>query len=125
MTRKLVRVTKFLLAVVTVFCVSWIVSVNEWHSRVHWRGRRVVPENPSTLRTIVAYSEEKQAELDRPSLITCNRLPAFPKVPYIVRILYFLTIFNYIKPIVYGKNNSQIQCLMLTIKFNRRSNIAA
>lgn len=89
MSRKIIRVTKFLLGVITVFCVSWIVSVNEWHSGMHWRSRGVVPENPSTLRTIVAYSVEKQAELDKPSPVTCNKLPAFPKVPYIVRNFNF------------------------------------
>lgn len=87
-SRKFVRVTKFLLAGVTVFCVSWIASVNEWHSGVRWRGRRTAQENPPTIRTIVAFSEDKQAELDRPSPVSCNRLPAFPTVPHIVRMLY-------------------------------------
>ncbi|CAG5046053.1 unnamed protein product [Parnassius apollo] len=37
------------------------------------------------MRTIVAYSEGKQAEMDRPSPVTCDRLPAFPKIPYFNR----------------------------------------
>lgn len=82
--RKFVRVTKFLLAGVTIFCVSWIASVNEWHAGVRWRGRQ---EEMSTMRTIVAYSEGKQAEMNRPSPVTCERLPAFPTVPQLVSIL--------------------------------------
>ncbi|XP_039753301.1 uncharacterized protein LOC120628758 [Pararge aegeria] len=83
-TRKIVRVSKFLLAGVTVFCVSWIASVNEWHSGLRWSERRV-QENLSTMRTIVGYSEAKQAELDRPSPVSCSTLPAFPKIPFINR----------------------------------------
>ncbi|XP_063383935.1 uncharacterized protein LOC134670174 [Cydia fagiglandana] len=82
--RKVVRVTKFLLAVVTVFFFSWMVCVNEWHSGVAWGGRRGRGAAP-TMRTIVAYSEGKQAEMDRPSPVTCDRLPAFPEIPYINR----------------------------------------
>ncbi|XP_023938766.2 uncharacterized protein LOC112046365 [Bicyclus anynana] len=78
-----VRVIKFLLAGVTVFCVSWIASVNEWHSGLRWSGRRV--ENLSTMRTIVGYSAAKLAELDRPSPVACSRLPAFPEIPLINR----------------------------------------
>lgn len=82
--RKFVRVTKFLLAGVTIFCVSWIASVNEWHAGVRWRGRQ---EGMSTMRTIIAYSEGKQAELNRPSPVACDRLPAFPTIPRFVSIL--------------------------------------
>ncbi|CAG4971885.1 unnamed protein product [Colias eurytheme] len=80
-TRKFVRVTKFLLAGVSIFCVSWIAAVNEWHTRARWSPP---PQRSfSTMKTIVAYSEGKQAEMDRPSPVTCDRLPAFPKVPKI------------------------------------------
>ncbi|XP_045772840.1 uncharacterized protein LOC123872556 [Maniola jurtina] len=81
---RFVRVTKFLLAGVTIFCVSWIASVNEWHSGLRWSGQRV-QENQPTMRTIVGYSEAKQAELDRPSPVACYRLPAFPTIPFINR----------------------------------------
>lgn len=92
--RKFVRVTKFLLAGVTVFCVSWIACVNEWHGGVRWRARQGSEDaGLSTMRTIVAYSEGKQAELDRPSPVTCDRLPAFPTIPHIVSI-FFLYIFK-------------------------------
>lgn len=37
----------------------------------------------------MAYSEGKQAEMDRPSPVTCDRLPAYPEVPYIVSIHCF------------------------------------
>ncbi|CAH2096160.1 unnamed protein product [Euphydryas editha] len=84
-SRKLLRVTKFLLAGVTVFCVSWIACVNEWHTGIRWKDRRLSQDSLSTMRTIVAYSESKQAELDRPSPVACSRLPAFPKIPYINR----------------------------------------
>ncbi|KAM3965214.1 uncharacterized protein ACR2FA_000601 [Aphomia sociella] len=83
--RKFVRVIKFLLAGVTVFCVSWIASVNEWHSGVRWGPRRDPGGTFSTMRTIVAYSEGKQAELDRPSPVTCEQIPALPDIPYINR----------------------------------------
>ncbi|CAH2980841.1 unnamed protein product [Chilo suppressalis] len=82
MPRKYVRATKFLLAGVTLFCVSWIASVSEWHAEVRWSGRR---RSVSTMKTIVAYSEGKQAEMDRPSPVTCDRLPAFPEIPQINR----------------------------------------
>ncbi|KAJ2949124.1 hypothetical protein O0L34_g6065 [Tuta absoluta] len=82
--RKFLRVTKFLLAGVTVFCVSWIACVGSWHGGVRWRVRPRSPD-ASTMRTIVAYSEAKQAELDRPTPVTCDSLPAFPKVPHINR----------------------------------------
>lgn len=85
--RKVVRVMKFLLAGVIIFCVSWIASVNEWHAGVRWGGRQITDRGLPTMRTIVAYSESKQAEMDRPSPVTCDRLPAFPKVSYIVSIL--------------------------------------
>ncbi|XP_072948771.1 uncharacterized protein [Epargyreus clarus] len=85
--RKFVRVTKFLLAGVTVFCVSWIACVNEWHPEVRWSDRRPMG-GLSTMKTIVAYSEGKQAEMDRPYPVACNRLPAFPDVPYINRTWY-------------------------------------
>ncbi|XP_050350468.1 uncharacterized protein LOC126773561 [Nymphalis io] len=81
--RKFVRVTKFLLAGVTIFCVSWMACVNEWHSGVRWKEHHNVQENLSTMRTIVGYSEGKQAELDRPSPEACSRLPAFPKIPFL------------------------------------------
>ncbi|XP_047991455.1 uncharacterized protein LOC125230361 [Leguminivora glycinivorella] len=84
MPSKVVRVTKFLLAAVTVFFFSWMVCVNEWHNGVAWGGRRG-RSAASTMRTIVAYSEDKQAEMDRPSPVTCDRLPAFPDIPYINR----------------------------------------
>ncbi|CAG9786756.1 unnamed protein product [Diatraea saccharalis] len=79
---KYVRATKFVLAGVTLFCVSWIASVNEWNSGVRWSERRR-STTLSTMRTIVAYSEGKQAEMDRPSPVACDRLPAFPDIPYI------------------------------------------
>ncbi|XP_049873461.1 uncharacterized protein LOC126372006 [Pectinophora gossypiella] len=82
--RKFVRVTKFLLAGVAVFCVSWIACVQEWHGGVEWRARREASALP-TMRTIVGYSEGKRAELDRPSPFNCIRLPAFPFVPHINR----------------------------------------
>ncbi|XP_032517724.2 uncharacterized protein LOC116770381 [Danaus plexippus] len=85
--RKFIRVTKILLAGVTVFCVSWIASVNEWHSGASWT-RTIVQENMSTMRTIVGYSEAKQAELDKPSPVSCKRLPAFAKIPHINRTWY-------------------------------------
>lgn len=86
--RKFVRVVKFLLAGVTVFCVSWIACVNEWHSGVRWTGTRgELGPAMSTMRTIVAYSEGKQAEMDRPTPVTCDSLPVFPKLSYIVSIL--------------------------------------
>lgn len=88
--RKLLRVTKILLAGVTIFCVSWIACVNEWHSGIRWKDRRIPQETFSTMRTIVAYSESKQAELDKPSPVACSRLPAFPKIPYIVSTLKFI-----------------------------------
>ncbi|KAL4715957.1 hypothetical protein ACJJTC_013257 [Scirpophaga incertulas] len=82
--RKFVRVIKFLLAGVTVFCVSWIASVNEWHAGVRWGSRQGnLGGRMSTMKTIIAYSEGKQAEMDRPSPVTCDRLPAVPDVPYI------------------------------------------
>ncbi|XP_063825606.1 uncharacterized protein LOC135075177 [Ostrinia nubilalis] len=81
--RKFIR-TKYVLACVTVFCVSWFVSVSEWHPALRWGGRRQAGRL-STMRTIVAYSEGKQAEMDRPSPVTCDRLPAYPEVPYINR----------------------------------------
>lgn len=77
------RVTKFLLAGVTLFCVSWIASVNEWHAGVRW-SRRVDKDRGVTMRTIVAYSEGKHAEMERPSPLTCDRLPVFPDIPQIV-----------------------------------------
>lgn len=80
--------TKYVLAGVTLFCVSWLASVSEWHSGVRWSGRRE-GGRLSTMRTIVAYSEGKQAEMDRPSPVTCDRLPAYPEVPYIVSIHCF------------------------------------
>ncbi|KAJ0176603.1 hypothetical protein K1T71_007782 [Dendrolimus kikuchii] len=84
--RKFVRVTKLLLAGVTIFCVSWIACINEWHTRIRWNGKQGDSARRfSTMRTIVAYSEEKQAELDRPSPVTCDRLPAFPELPHINR----------------------------------------
>lgn len=86
-SRKYIRVIKLLVAGVTVFCVSWIASVNEWHSGVRWverrgGGRRV--EGLSTMRTIVAYSEGKQAEMERPLPEACDRMPSFPKIPHFV-----------------------------------------
>ncbi|XP_026761877.2 uncharacterized protein LOC113520673 [Galleria mellonella] len=84
--RKFIRVIKFLLAGVMIFCVSWIASVNEWHSGVHWGGRREpAGYGVSTMRTIVAYSEGKQAEMDRPSPVTCDQIPAIPVIPHINR----------------------------------------
>ncbi|XP_030040900.2 uncharacterized protein LOC115456131 [Manduca sexta] len=84
--RKFARITKFLLAGVTVFCVSWIASVNEWHASMRWSERRAgVGRGLTTMRTIVAYSEGKQAEMDRPSPVTCDRLPDYPEVPFINR----------------------------------------
>ncbi|XP_068633581.1 uncharacterized protein [Battus philenor] len=89
-SRKYIRVIKFLLAGISVFCVSWIASINEWHAGVRWVERRGgasgrEAQGLPTMRTIVAYSEEKQAEMDRPSPVACNRLPAFPKIPYFNR----------------------------------------
>lgn len=84
--RKFVRVVKYLLAGVTVFCVSWIACVSEWHS-VRWRSSRGdLARAMSTMRTIVAYSEGKQAEMDRPTPLTCDSLPVFPKLSHIVSI---------------------------------------
>ncbi|XP_059052828.1 uncharacterized protein LOC131847303 [Achroia grisella] len=84
--RKFIRVIKLLLAGVMVFSVSWIASVNQWHPRVNWGGRRGAPDyGLSTMRTIVAYSEGKQAELDRPSPVTCDQIPAIPEIPHINR----------------------------------------
>ncbi|XP_053609950.1 uncharacterized protein LOC128674954 [Plodia interpunctella] len=80
--RKFMRIIKLLLAGGTLFFISWVVSVNEWHGGVRWEGPRA--QGP-TMRTIVAYSEGKQAEMDRPSPVTCDRLPAFPKIPHINR----------------------------------------
>lgn len=95
---RFVRVTKYLIAgvTVTVFCVSWIASVNnsadnEWRG-VRWSDRRGGAAALPTMRTIVAYSEGKQAEMDRPSPVACDRLPAFPKVPYIVSIIFMIDI---------------------------------
>lgn len=86
---RFVRVTKLLLAGVTIFCVSWIACINEWHTRIRWNGRQGdSARSLSTMRTIVAYSKEKQAELDRPSPVTCDRLPAFPEVLHIVSIFF-------------------------------------
>ncbi|XP_026734972.1 uncharacterized protein LOC113498915 [Trichoplusia ni] len=83
--RKFVRVVKYLLAGVTVFCVSWIACVSEWHS-VRWRSSRgELARAMSTMRTIVAYSEGKQAEMDRPTPLTCDSLPVFPKLSHIDR----------------------------------------
>ncbi|XP_045536592.1 uncharacterized protein LOC106717867 [Papilio machaon] len=97
-SRKYIRVIKLLLAGVTVFCVSWIASVNEWHSGVRWverrggrsgrgshKGQGDLVEGLATMRTIVAYSEGKQAEMDRPLPVACDRMPAFPKIPYFNR----------------------------------------
>ncbi|KPI94380.1 hypothetical protein RR46_04448 [Papilio xuthus] len=94
-SRKYIRVIKLLLAGVTVFCVSWIASINEWHSGVRWVERRGgrsgrggqggQVEGLATMRTIVAYSEGKQAEMDRPLPVACDRMPAFPKIPYFNR----------------------------------------
>ncbi|CAF4903740.1 unnamed protein product [Pieris macdunnoughi] len=81
-TRKGIRVTKYLLAGVTVFCVSWIACVNEWNARSHWNPPQ---RRYSTMKTIVAYSEGKQAEMDRPSPVTCDRLPDYPVIPEINR----------------------------------------
>lgn len=85
-SRKVIRVTKFLLAGVTVFCVSWMASVNEWHAGVRWAERRGSNGRDvgglSTMRTIVAYSEGKLAEMNRPSPVACDRLPAYPKIRY-------------------------------------------
>ncbi|XP_075978245.1 uncharacterized protein LOC142977975 [Anticarsia gemmatalis] len=79
--RKFVRVVKFLLAGVTIFCLSWIASVSEWNATVRWTSRpNNVDINMSTMRTIVAYSEKKQAEMNRPMPVTCDRLPVFPKL---------------------------------------------
>lgn len=83
--RKFVRVTKFLLAGVTIFCVSWIASVSEWHPGLRWNERRGSESLP-TMRTIVGYSAAKQAEMERPSPVACSRLPAFPKIPVFVSI---------------------------------------
>lgn len=82
------RVTKFLVAGVTLFCVSWIASVNEWHAGVRWSRR--VDRRFTTMRTIVAYSEGKQAEMERPSPLACERLPVFPEIPQIVSIFKLL-----------------------------------
>ncbi|XP_037868525.1 uncharacterized protein LOC119628837 [Bombyx mori] len=85
-TRKLVRVTKLILAGLTLICVSWIASVSEWHARVRWRNRQVDTDHGiSTMRTIIAYSQDIQEEMDRPSPVRCDRLPAFPEVPSINR----------------------------------------
>lgn len=78
--RKFVRIVKFLLAGVTVFCISWIASVSEWHTSLRWTNRQGLDRSMSTMRTIVAYSEQKQAEMDRPTPVTCDRLPVFPKL---------------------------------------------
>ncbi|CAH1638226.1 unnamed protein product [Spodoptera littoralis] len=84
--RKFVRVVKYLLAGVTVFCVSWIACVNEWHAGVRWTSSRAqLGRAISTMRTIVAYSEGKQAEMDRPTPLTCDSLPVFPKINHINR----------------------------------------
>lgn len=86
--RKFVRVVKYLLAGVTVFCVSWIACVNEWHAGVRWTSSRAqLGRAMSTMRTIVAYSEGKQAEMDRPTPLTCDSLPVFPKITHIVSFL--------------------------------------
>ncbi|CAK1551104.1 unnamed protein product [Leptosia nina] len=37
------------------------------------------------MKTIVAYSEGKQAEMDRPSPVSCDRIPDFPDIPNIIR----------------------------------------
>lgn len=94
--RKFVRVTKFLLAGVTVFCVSWIACVSEWHPGIRWSSRRGQRSpRPATIRTIVAYSESKQAELERPSPVACDTLPAFPHLPHIVSTFYFIFYITY------------------------------
>lgn len=104
-SRKYIRVIKLLLAGVTVFCVSWIASVNEWHTGVRWvdRGSRIgrggqggrigQVEGLATMRTIVAYSEGKQAEMDRPLPVACDRMPAFPKIPYFVSYPNLITTY--------------------------------
>lgn len=110
--RKFIRVTKILLAGVTVFCVSWIASVNEWHSGASWT-RTIVQENMSTMRTIVGYSEAKQAELDKPSPVSCKRLPAFAKIPHIVSIDLQLIYF----PNVYSINYMRVILIIMPLKY--------
>ncbi|XP_041979467.1 uncharacterized protein LOC121733316 [Aricia agestis] len=78
---RFVRISKYLLAGVAVFCVSWLASVNEWSSWSH----RAEPLRYSTMRTIVGYSEGARAERDRPSPVACTSLPAYPEVPNINR----------------------------------------
>ncbi|KAJ8731331.1 hypothetical protein PYW07_004495 [Mythimna separata] len=73
--RKFARVVKLLVAGVAVSCASWLAVLSEWPAGP-------APRAPPTMRTIVAYSEGKQAELDRPTPLTCNRLPVFPKIPH-------------------------------------------
>ncbi|PZC78406.1 hypothetical protein B5X24_HaOG202229 [Helicoverpa armigera] len=84
--RKLLRVVKYLVAGVTVSCVSWLACVSEWHSGLRWSSSRgELARAMSTMRTIVAYSEGKQAEMDRPTPLTCDSLPVFPKLSHIDR----------------------------------------
>lgn len=93
--RKFVRIVKFLLAGVTIFCVSWIASVSEWHAGVRWTSRG--DQAGTTMKTIVAYSEQKQAEMDRPMPVACDRLPVFPKLLNIVSIFYFYCLIIFIR----------------------------
>lgn len=81
------RLTKYLLAGFVLFCVSWIACVSEWHAGVHWGDNPSASARSSysTMPTIVAYSAGKQAEMDRPSPVACEQLPAFPTIPYINR----------------------------------------
>lgn len=83
---KLVQVGKYLVAGVSVFCVSWLACVGEWRGRVRWAGGGGV--HAPRVRTIVAYSAGKRAELERARAtpVSCDRLPAFPDVPPIVSI---------------------------------------
>lgn len=81
---KLVQVGKYLVAGATVFCVSWLACVGEWHARVRWAGGAAGARGSPTIRTIVAYSAGKRAELDRATPVTCDRLPAFPEIPAVV-----------------------------------------